>query len=281
MNAIGVIGVGFVGTAIREGFAHAVRVETYDRNPSKRTCDSVEDLVKKTDGPIFVAVPTPMRPDGSCDTSIIESVCRDIDRVSGSTGRILILKSTIVPGTTAKLALAFPNLRFVFNPEFLTEANPINDFKNQKFVVLGASDREAFREVELLYARAFPDAAVFWKGWGEAEAFKYVANTFLALKVAFSNEVYNLCQALGLDHGEIISIAQLDPRLGATHWVVPGPDGKRGFSGSCFPKDLNALISLARERGVSLRTLEAAWATNLEVRPEKDWESLKGRAVVA
>ncbi len=281
MNAIGAIGIGFVGTAVREGFSPHITVETYDRNPAKRSCESVEDLVKKTDGPIFVAVPTPMLADGSCDISIIESVARDVDRASGSSGRILLLKSTIVPGTTARLAAAFPNLRFAFNPEFLTEANPIADFKNQKFVVVGAKDRDVFGEIESLYARAFPDVPVYWKGWGEAEMFKYVANCFLALKVAFSNELFDLCQATGLNHGEIISIAQLDPRLGPTHWCVPGPDGKRGFGLACFPKDLNALVSLAREHNVSMRTLEAAWAINLDVRPEKDWELLKGRAVSA
>ena len=280
MDALGIIGVGFVGTAVREGFAPYFRMETYDRNPEKSTTRSVADLVEKTDGPIFVAVPTPMRPDGSCDISILESVCHEINEAD-SLGRIVIIKSTVPPGTTAGLAKQFTKLRFVFNPEFLTEANFIDDFKNQKLIVLGSSqdDRVAYELVGEMYDAAFYDVEQRWVGWGEAELFKYLANCFLALKVSFSNELYDLCQQLKLDHSVVVGLAKLDERLGKTHWDVPGPDGHRGFGLSCFPKDINALIRLAKDAGLSMPTLEASWATNLKVRPERDWEQLKGRAV--
>jgi UDPglucose 6-dehydrogenase len=114
---------------------------------------------------------------------------------------------------------------------------------------------------------------------------KYVANCFLAVKVSFANEMSQICEAMTLkgvlcEYDDIIEMAVLDKRLGETHWQTPGPDGKKGFGGSCFPKDINAMICAAKNSNVQPDVLEAAWRKNLEVRPERDWEKLKGRAVV-
>jgi len=108
----------------------------------------------------------------------------------------------------------------------------------------------------------------------------------LATKVSFANEIYQVCEKLEIDYDKVIEYARYDSRLGQSHWAVPGPmpapDGsfKFGFSGSCFPKDLNALVHVAKQLGINPVVLEAVWKKNLEVRPEKDWEQLKGRAVV-
>jgi UDPglucose 6-dehydrogenase len=112
-----------------------------------------------------------------------------------------------------------------------------------------------------------------------AELVKYTTNCFLATKVSFANEIKQVCDSLDVDYDKVVEYAIKDKRLGGSHWSVPGPDGLLGFGGSCFPKDLNALLSKAYELDVKCNTIYGAWLTNLEVRPEKDWEKLIGRAV--
>ena len=112
-----------------------------------------------------------------------------------------------------------------------------------------------------------------------AEMVKYLTNSFLAVKVSFANEIYNICESLNIDYDKVTEYALYDDRLGQSHWAVPGPDGHLGFGGSCFPKDLNALMHLAHVLCIKANTIEGAWNTNLSVRPEKDWELLRGRAV--
>ena len=112
-----------------------------------------------------------------------------------------------------------------------------------------------------------------------AEMIKYLTNTFLATKVSFANEMKLICESLNIDFDEVLKLSKYDKRLGLSHWSVPGPDGKPGFGGSCFPKDINAIISFCRDNDINISTLSGVWKTNLFVRPEKDWESLKGRAV--
>jgi len=131
-----------------------------------------------------------------------------------------------------------------------------------------------------VYSLAFPDATIVKTGSKTAEMVKYMTNTFLATKVSFANEMYNICSRLDIDYDKVVEYSTYDERLGKSHWAVPGPDGKMGFGGSCFPKDINALIHLCGELDIPARTLLSAWVTNLNVRPEQDWKELKGRAVV-
>jgi UDPglucose 6-dehydrogenase len=106
-----------------------------------------------------------------------------------------------------------------------------------------------------------------------------MSNNFLALKISFMNEYYNLVKNIGGDWKSITEGFVSDPRIGNSHTQVPGHDGKRGFGGTCFPKDINAIIEFSKQNGIEMPTLEAAWETNLKVRPEQDWKLLKGRAV--
>ena len=105
-------------------------------------------------------------------------------------------------------------------------------------------------------------------------------NTFFATKVSFMNEFKRLADKMEVDWDTAVWGFSADSRLGDSHLDVPGPDGKLGFGGTCFPKDINAIIDVANKEGVDMNVLKAAWKTNLEVRPEKDWEELKGRAVI-
>ena len=274
MNTIGIIGQGFVGTAIREGLKEKFRVETYDKFKDS-SCSSVEELMSKTKM-FFVCLPTPMRLDGTCDLSIIEETVSEADRHSDN--HIAIIKSTVVPGTTDRLNEECKNLSVVFSPEFLTEANFIDDFKNQNRILIGGP-RPASTEVNKMFKKAFPNVLTIKTGPTVAEMVKYFTNTFLATKVSFANEMSKICANINIDYDKVLEYALYDQRIGKTHLSVPGPYGNLGFGGSCFPKDINALITFSRTLGFEPTILSSVWKKNLEVRPERDWENLKGRAV--
>tara|TARA_Y100000996_G_scaffold369341_1_gene316251 strand:+ start:83 stop:916 length:834 start_codon:yes stop_codon:yes gene_type:complete len=273
---IGIVGQGYVGSAVKEVFSKHYETNTFDLN-GKCNCTDIEDLVDKSDI-IFVCVPTPMKKDGSCDTSIVESVIDEIEDVDIS-GKIVAIKSTIPPGTTNRLNQKCKNISVIFNPEFLTEANFIDDFKNQNRIIIGG-ERPSTTKLRQVYSLVFPNAKIVKTGSITAEMVKYFTNTFLATKVSFANEMKMLCDELNIDYDKVVEYSTYDERLGKSHWAVPGPDGKLGFGGSCFPKDLNAILDVCRELGVPAKTLLGAWETNLKVRPEQDWKELRGRAVV-
>jgi nucleotide sugar dehydrogenase len=272
VDRVAIIGQGFVGTALKESFSKYHDINTYDKfDKAKSTHLSIAEASKGCDA-AFVCVPTPMRPDGSCDTSIVESVCGEIDP-----DPVIVIKSTVPPGTTT--SLGHTNRRpVVFNPEFLLERNATEDFKNTNRVILGGHP-DYTRKLKQFYVQIFPQASIIQTQASTAEFVKYLINCFLAAKVSIANEFHLLCNEAGVDYDKVIEYATHDDRLGKTHFAVPGPDGKLGFGGSCFPKDLNGIIQFGRECGITLDTLEGAWRTNLKVRPEKDWEQLKGRAV--
>lgn len=293
MKTIGIIGLGFVGGALYEGMKHAFEIVVYDKEKGYREWKSkltgptnyipetegLKKVLEESDGPIFVCVPTPMNPDGSCNTSIVEGIVAKLNELNeGGDPKVVTIKSTVVPGTTAKLNVQCSNLHVCFNPEFLTERNYIDDFKNQDRIIVGGP-RGGTNVLKQLYATAYPNVPVTKTSSTIAELVKYTTNCFLAAKVSVANEIEQICDELQVDYDKVIEYATKDKRLGQSHWAVPGPDGKHGFGGSCFPKDLNGLISLAESLNIDAHTLKGAWATNLKVRPEKDWEQLKGRAV--
>ena len=279
---IGIVGQGYVGTAVKEVFSKHYEVDTYDLDKDKCSVDYLEDLVELTNI-IFVCVPTPMKKDGSCDTSIVEAIVKDINDMVVSrnvSDRIVAIKSTIPPGTTNRLNKECHNISVIFNPEFLTEANFIDDFKNQNRIIIGG-ERPSTTKLRQVYSLVFPNAKIVKTGSITAEMVKYFTNTFLATKVSFANELLMICDGLNIDYDKVVEYSTYDERLGKSHWAVPGPDGKLGFGGSCFPKDINALIHLAGELELCTEVLMGAWNTNLRVRPEEDWKELKGRAVVS
>lgn len=281
---IGIIGQGFVGSAVREGMKEHFEVLCFDKDPEKfSNVRAISEIIEETEV-TFLCVPTPMDVSGKCNTSILESALQEIQNEAvayDAEEYVVVMKSTIPPGTTKRLSGMFPHLRLVFNPEFLTEANAVNDFINQDRIVLGGEDSDALLLVTYLYNAAFPNVPVFVTESPVAELSKYIINTFLALKVSYANELHEFCQSAGISYEDAVNHAKLDSRLGSSHWQVPGPDGHFGFGGSCFVKDLNALTYECGLLGVNTTILSAAWEKNLLVRPEKDWEMLKGRAVTA
>ena len=270
---IGIIGQGYVGTALKEGFQDFYQVETYDKyDLGKSTHSKISDIVELSDV-IFVCVPTPMRQDGSCYTGIVEEVIREINE--NANGQIVVIKSTVPPGTTDRINEEYSHTTTIFNPEFLTEANFIQDFKNQSRIILGG-DRKGTNIVRQIYSRIFPNATIVKTGAKHAEMVKYFTNCFLATKVSFANEMYNVCQQLDLDYDKIVEYATYDERLGKSHWAVPGPDGDFGYGGHCLPKDLSAIVSEFDTYGL----LEAVEQVNDQVREDRDWEHMVGRAVL-
>lgn len=277
IKAVGIIGNGFVGQAIGFGFVPVLPVFVHDKDPL-RSMNSLEETVNESDI-IFVSVPTPMNKDGSISLEIVRSVLKDIDRVNTRNDSVVVIKSTVIPGTTESFTEEFPRLNLVFNPEFLTERHAKYDFLNQARIVLGGMPEHTEKVAEL-YRLRFKHCNILHMDYNTAEFVKYFNNVFFSVKVAFANEMKLICEKARVDWETALAGFAADGRVGDSHLNVPGPDGKRGFGGSCFPKDINAFISFAEECGVNANVVKAAWQTNLEVRPERDWESLKGRAVV-
>jgi UDPglucose 6-dehydrogenase len=273
-KTIGIVGLGYVGTAVSRGMQKTFAIETYDKFKDS-TCKDIGELCGKTKI-IFICVPTPMRSDGSCDTDIVEGVVREIDAVSRE--HIVVIKSTVPPTTTEALNEKYSNVSIVFSPEFLTEANYIDDFINSSRIIIGGP-REAATIIKNVFLKRFPKKKIIKTGSSYAEMVKYLTNTFLATKVSFANEMKQICDYMGVDYDKVVEYSRYDDRLGQTHWAVPGPDGKKGFGGSCFPKDINALISFCGDAGVDANILKSVWKKNLQVRPERDWEQLVGRAI--
>jgi UDPglucose 6-dehydrogenase len=265
---VGIVGRGFVGGAMYENFKDCFDVAVWDSVEEKRTLNSFESFVDSSDI-IFVCVPTPMKENGECDISIVEDVIAKIANLDRR--KYVVIKSTVPPGTTQRLAESH-DMVIGFNPEFLTEANSYNDFRHQPLIIIGTDDVALGTVMTQLYyefnAKVDNVAHVIQRSSKEAELFKYLANCFLATKVIFANEFKTLCDKIDVDYGRIAEIAVLDKRLGHTHWRVPGPDGKYGFGGSCFPKDTSALLHFADEYQTTMWMLTEATYINDEIRGE-------------
>ena len=281
MNKIGVVGNGYVGGALAHGFSPAstgkCEVKVYDVLP-ERSLDTLDETVNKSDF-VFVSVPTPMNKNGSISLKYIDEVFKNINGINRRSDNIIILKSTVVPGTTEKLQEKYPSLNIVFNPEFLTEKSARLDFINQDRVILGGDKINTSKVAELFNER-FKYCHIIQTDYKTAEMIKYFSNIFFIVKVSFANEMKLVCESIGADWNIALEGFVADGRIGDSHLNVPGPDGKLGFGGSCFPKDINAFMSFAKDIGVNVNTIKGAWETNLEVRPEQDWKELKGRAIV-
>ncbi len=282
-ETIGVIGSGFVGSSVKFGFSSQTNCEAkilcYDKDPAKSQ-NSLEEVVTESDI-IFISVPTPSNEDGSINLDIIKDVFNDVIKIEKHENPIFLLRSTVVPGTCQELAKIYPTINMVFNPEFLTERSARYDFINQSRYIIGGSNKEHIEKVANLYITRFgAHTPVIRTDYQTAELIKYMNNCFFATKVSFLNEMYQIAKKSDADWTTAVDGFVMDGRVGHSHLSVPGPDGKLGFGGSCFPKDMRAIIEHAKKLGVNMNTLIGAWNTNLEVRPEKDWEELKGRAVV-
>jgi len=269
---IGIVGQGYVGTAIKVGFESYYDVETYDKYDKNKSTSDLSKMVERCNI-IFVCVPTPMNRNGSCNTGVVESVVKEIDELSNRK-IIVVIKSTVPPGTTERLHKKYKNVNVIFNPEFLTEMNFLEDFKNQTRIILGGT-RKGTNKLRQVYSKVFPSATIVKTGSKTAEMVKYFINSFLATKVSFANEMKIVCDKIGIDYDKVVEYSAYDERLGKSHWAVPGPDGDCGFGGHCLPKDVSAIVS-----EFDSELLKSVLSVNDKVRKNRDWERMKGRAVV-
>jgi len=279
---IGVVGGGYVGKATALLECEGVDVSIYDVDPEK--CSSgisrIEDL--SSCHLIFVCVPTPMSKHGQCDTSIVESVIKELKEKLADNCPPIIIRSTVPVGFCKDNGVNFM-------PEFLTEKHWENDFlKNEDWIVgtFDSANLDFKERIRALFILAYNEGKlknnpmIHFVPSEVAEVCKYARNCFLATKVSFFNEVAEFCEAKNVDYDLVKEFVSLDTRIGDSHMSVPGHDGKKGFGGTCFPKDMASLSMQMIEVNVDPILISAATNRNVNKdRPEKDWESDKGRAV--
>ena len=277
---IAVIGNGFVGGATKQLECDDIKLLVYDIIPEKCIPYNLELENLQVCDFIFICVPTPMDNEKKCYTGIVESVIKDLLSAEIDFNKTnVVIRSTVPPGTSN-------NLNCFFMPEFLTEANYINDFINTQDWIIGCGkdsiDEKFLNSFQELLTTAKNNNKIKYDNVkslliSEAELVKYTRNSFLATKVAFFNEIYTLCKSLNIDYDNMISGVTCDSRIGTSHTKVPGPDGHRGFGGTCFPKDTNALNQFSKDvLDYNPPLLNAVIFRNENIdRKEKDWESDK------
>ncbi len=281
---IGIIGNGFVGKATRVLECNDIDIYSYDINPDLCIPHGItlKDLVKRC-SIIFVSVPTPMNSDGSCYLNIVENVVSDIKKIDEN--KCIVIRSTVPVGTADRLGC-------YFMPEFLTEANFINDFVNcEKWIFGYLEGINEMKRIEFecriknLFTLAFFNGKIKSKECvflpnKSAEMVKLFRNCFLATKVGFCNEMEEFCSKVGVNYNQMVAVAAEDKRIGLSHIRVPGPDGHRGFGGTCFPKDMASLeYQLKNSSSSSFIVSAVVERNNKQDRPEQDWNNDKGRAV--
>lgn len=265
--------MGVVGGTTAKVLSKIHEIHPYDK--FKEEYKDIQGLINSE--VVFICVPTPMKKSGEIDYSSIYSSLDFLSELAMKNNKypLIIIRSTAVSGTTDKLAEKYPKFRFVFNPEFLTEKDALKDMENTSRIVIGVNDKESKEKVLAIYNPVFPNAKYIIVDRKTAEMIKYVANVFLASQIGIANEIYNICQIVGVDYNTVKEAILLDNRIGK-NINVPGPDGDFGFGGKCFPKDLNALIYLAREYMYRPYLLEEVWRLNERVRKNKNWFKIKG-----
>jgi UDPglucose 6-dehydrogenase len=224
----GLIGSGFVGGCVRRHL-NIKNVLTLDEG-------SIES-VNEADT-VFMCLPTPYKKGVGFDLSALTS---NLEKLRD--GMNVVIKSTVLPGTCDAFAVKYPHLHFFFNPEFLKAATPWDDYINPDRQIIGVTaDSDCDMQIADQLLDVLPEAAVSEICFAsEAEMTKIVANNFLAMKVVLFNEVYDYCKQIGADYEKVAWLVALDSRIGSSHMDVLH-EGYRGYSGTCFPKDVQAFV---------------------------------------
>lgn len=250
---VGIIGCGVIGGALlRACIAKGIEVFPYDPNKPGMTD---KDVVLGTDL-VFLCLPTPTVKGRQLRVAL-DSTLKWLDE-SKYSGPV-VLRSTLLPGTTSSLQDENPHLKLVHCPEFLTAASPLEDLIKQPVVLIGASDKVAMQTV-LAFWRCFDKKTpceTFYSTT-ETEVAKYMHNCFLATKVSFFNDMYDLCKSLTCSYDDALRGALAVGQIGKGHTAVPGPDGEQGYGGMCFPKDMNAIAELCEQSEVHAETIRGA-----------------------
>ena len=259
--SVGIVGNGFVGNAVYQNLRDKAHCKVYDvdKNRSYNTLDEVllQDF-------IFVCLPTPMKMDGSCDLSILDNFFEDLpDHITGT----FVIKSTVPVGTTKKYT---ERHNVIHNPEFLTARNAVEDYGKAERNIVGGT-QELCVDFTCFFEACFPKIPSVIVSSDESEAIKYFSNVFLAYKVAYFNKIFDFCKETGMNYKNVRQGVTADHRIGKSHTQVPGIDNDRGFGGTCFPKDLNSLITQFEDKGLNADMLKEVWLYNEEIRTVIDW----------
>ena len=244
---VGIVGVGHVGTAMSELFKDAVLYDKF------KHLGSMEEI-NKCDA-AFICVPTPMKEDGSCDTSAVEEV------ISICTCPLLILRSTVRIGFTREMAKKYKK-KIVFQPEYYGEtvAHPFANLSDRSWLSFGGEQDAIDMAIEVYQSVINSNVEIYQADSDTVEMAKYMENSYLATKVIFCNEMYDICEKLGISYNKARYIWIADPRIGSSHTFVYRTN--RGYGGSCLPKDISSLVDQAKENGVDVDILEAVIAKN-------------------
>jgi len=250
---IGIIGYGYVGSAV--SWAHN-NDELLINDPSLKESTPLEKFVSCD--AVFICVPSPSTDDGHCDTSILEDV---LSKLEVHESVPLISKVTAPPNIYEKLQEQYPNL--VHAPEFLTAKNSVKDYMSPHLIVVGGHETFADAASNIIASAVDTSRAeILITDIKSAALFKYMMNSYLATKVTFMNDFFNLAQAENIDWKEICDIAQFDKRIGSSHMGVPGNNGEFGWAGACFPKDIDAIINYAKDKNISFDFLKSVKEVN-------------------
>ena len=260
---IGIVGFGFVGKALKNGLRDSV--DCIEIDPKLDT--NLSDLSNHKPDIVFVCLPTPMNDDGSQNIDIVRDAVFELNKHDPNI--LVVLKSTILPKYVIEISKLTKNL--VINPEFLRDKHANEDFINSEIIVFGG-EKENCDKLAKFYEN---HTKCLCKDYVvtdniSASLIKYTINTFLALKVVFFNELKSVFDNLNSqnDWFKFINAISKDKRIGNSHMNVPGPDGRYGFGGPCFPKDVKALIEYSREIGSELSLLNKANTINNNIRAQ-------------
>lgn len=268
---VGVIGAGFVGGSVINGFS-TESTEVVVVDPAK-TDVTIAILIEQFEPDVvFICVPTPMNDDGTVHADIIYEVLSELNEFQFD--GICVIKSTVTPEHLLNIEDVYP-LRIVYNPEFLTEANANDDFINPNIQILGGEWVDCSLVEKMYFEHSKVKNVVTYKvDTVTASMVKYTMNSWLATKVIWFNQLKDVFDMSGAqtDWETFTDILKNDPRIGNTHMKVPGPDGSYGYGGHCFPKDVAAFLSYAKELvgsdGATLSLLKEASEINTTLRDD-------------
>lgn len=266
---LGIIGHGFVGKAVEKVIKKSV--DTFIVDPIYGT--TIEDLKEFNPSIIIICAPTPMDDDGTQDASIVFNIFKNIKDIFSDVN--VVLKSTVLPDILDQLNCIFP---LVYNPEFLREKHAFKDMINSELNIL-AGDQKRCDEVKNFFINhsKIKSKKFIFTDLKTASLVKYTLNTFLATKVLFFNQIYKIHEEIEPTSSwdTFTSILSSDSRIGGTHMDVPGPDGRFGYGGACFPKDVKALIKYSDNIKKNFTLLKEVNSANNQIR--KKYKSLDSR----
>jgi UDPglucose 6-dehydrogenase len=262
---IGIIGSGFVGSAVAHAHSNDQIVINDPRHPKSTPLTEFTEC-----DAIYVCVPSPSTQDGHCDTAILEDVLKQLLFVNIATQIPIISKVTAPPGVYARLQEQYPNL--VHAPEFLTAKNAMWDYKYGKFAIVGGNTEWSIRAMKVIASGLVEirEGDIILTDIKTASFYKYLMNSYLAMKVTFMNDFFELASAHKLNWEEVRTMLRKDSRIGESHTTVPGPDGQYGWGGFCFPKDVAAICEEALDNGLDFPLMQQVEMINKKHRRKND-----------